>query len=513
MKLIITVEFLCRRYHGRNLEQDLEDFPPSPLRLFQALIAASHRGIYRKQNSDIRDNALRWLEKLAPPIIIAGERQESGEDKIDYVPNNDERFHKTRLDLDHVRTKKFLHHYVLLDDGEMKYIWDFDADELSLKFAKAVCAMSQLVTYLGQTTDLVIAHGEVAEDFAEDESKAIYEPQARKGKWQIPKQGTLKACQDRYDRKQNITEFPTPSGWCEYKNKNALYFDAPKVLFKLQNNDGKRLSFEPASMQEASALTRHAWLKFLRDNPGYADEYGADLLARKIAGHESSASEKSVDAPHVAFVPLPSLGKDFIADGKFSRVLVIGYGCESEENSKMFYDIAEKMHGKPLVKDENGEKVKIGELEKLDFDEDEEADFDKDKDKVAYRFIAKSRRPFKVWRTVAPIILSGHTKLIDSFDNPYGEKTKVFKKGCAPEDFIIKALREAGIPVDEVESILVSKSPLVPKTRHAFQYKPSKRLSDSPRYHAEIEFKKPIVGSLVIGRGRFAGFGLLMPWR
>ena len=78
MKLHITVHFLCGRYHGRNRKKMLEDFPPSPMRLFQALIAASHRGSYGRRNAEARDNALRWLENLAPPIIVADETVTSG---------------------------------------------------------------------------------------------------------------------------------------------------------------------------------------------------------------------------------------------------------------------------------------------------------------------------------------------------------------------------------------------------------------------------------------------------
>lgn len=496
MKLIITVKFLCGHYHGRSREKTLEDFPPSPLRLFQALIAVSHRGAYGRQNTEVRNKALRWLEKLNAPVIAADQTEESGEDAKNFVPNNDEQ-------LDHIRTEKSMHHHVLLGDGETKYIWDFDADESSLEFAKVICAMSRLVTYLGQTTDLVIAHGEIAESLPENEPKTLYEPFGVKGRWQIPKLGTLRACQERYELKQNITEFPTPCDWREYRNTNALYFDAPKILFKLQKTDGKRLAYEPDEMQEVSALTRRAWLQFLKDNPAFADEYGADLLSQKIAGHESRASEKSVDAPHVAFVPLPSLNQNFTADGKFSRVLVIGYGCEAGKDRQMFYDIAEKMHGRPIIKNQNGSEIKIGELEKVDFRED----------KIIHRFVAKSNQGIKVWRTATPIILSGHPRLINSNENSSNETTKVFKKNRAPEDFIIKALQEAAISPDVIESISVSKSPLVPKTRHAFFYKPSKRLNDSPRFHAEIIFKKPVAGSLVVGRGRFAGFGLLMPWR
>lgn len=493
MKLIITVRYLCKHYHGRNREQVLENFPPSPMRLFQALIAASHRSIRGNENAAIRDNALRWLENLSPPSIVAGETLESGKDTINYVPNNDNKF-------DHIRTDKSMHHRVLLDD-KVEYVWDFDADENSSRHAKGICAMARLITYLGQTTDLITAHGTIAEDFAATEDRNFYEPTGKKGKGkEVPNNGSLQACKDRYDQRKNSIELLNPPGWFEYRNRNTFYLDAPMALFELKTLNGRRLSFEPQLLQQPSAMMRHIWINFYQDHPVFAAEYGADLLAQKIAGHESATSKKSVDASHIAFVPVPSLNKDFLADGKISRVLVIGYGCEDESNRRMFYDIADKLDGQNLI-DEQTEKS-VGEIYRVENKEDS----------VIHRFIAKSNETFKVWRTVTPIILSGHIKLVNA-ENDAGEKTRVFKKGRSPEDLIIKALREAGIPLELIASVSASKSPLVPKTKHAFHYKPCDRLNQFSRYHAEVEFKKPIVGSLVVGRGRFAGFGLMMPWR
>jgi CRISPR-associated protein Csb2 len=500
MKLLITVSFLCRHYHGRNREKTLEDFPPSPMRLFQALIAASHRGSYGRQNIDARDNALRWLENLSPPIIVADETVTSGEDAINFVPNNDDK-------IDHVRTDKSLHHHALLGDGEVRYLWDFDANESATQHAKAVCAMAELVTYLGQTTDLVIAHGKIVEDFDAGEPDAIiFEPREnRKGNRQAPVKGTLKGCQDRFDERLNASSgFPIPTRWLDYRERNALYLDAPKVLFEMRRFDGKRLSYEASLLRYPSAMTRHAFLEFLKEYQDFTDEtngYSADLLSQKFAGHESTISAKPVKSPHVAFVPLPSLNSDFTANGRVARVLVIGYGCESDEEREMFYDIANKLNGRLLIDEQSGKPE--GELRQINIRDDN----------IAYQFIVTSNRSAKTWRTVTPIVLSGHTKLITSYDNPHNEKVKVFKKGYSPEELILKSLREAGIPLEVVGSVAASKSPLVPKTQHAFDYKPSKYLEGSPRYHAEIIFKQPIIGSLVIGRGRYIGFGLMMPWR
>ena len=57
----ISVTFLTGRYHG-------EEWPPSPARLFQALVAAVMTCGYQEFEPSI-DPALRWLEEQPAPRI------------------------------------------------------------------------------------------------------------------------------------------------------------------------------------------------------------------------------------------------------------------------------------------------------------------------------------------------------------------------------------------------------------------------------------------------------------
>jgi CRISPR-associated protein Csb2 len=79
-QLCITVRFLSGRYHG-------EEWPPSPARLVQALVAGANTGcrVLDRQSSH---TALRWLERLSPPDIIVPEAVR-GFGYKSYAPNND----------------------------------------------------------------------------------------------------------------------------------------------------------------------------------------------------------------------------------------------------------------------------------------------------------------------------------------------------------------------------------------------------------------------------------------
>ncbi|MBV8453541.1 MAG: type I-U CRISPR-associated protein Cas5/Cas6, partial [Deltaproteobacteria bacterium] len=83
--LLLTVEFLDDRYHGLLDRRGPPEWPPSPFRLFSALVSgAARRGAL---DGDI-GKALAWLQSLGSPTIIApASKEASGFTR--HVPNND----------------------------------------------------------------------------------------------------------------------------------------------------------------------------------------------------------------------------------------------------------------------------------------------------------------------------------------------------------------------------------------------------------------------------------------
>jgi len=76
--LIVSVRLLDGRYHGGGV------WPPSPFRLFQALVAATHAG---RDVTLPEINAFGWLEGLPPPIIVTPKAKQS-QSTTYYVPRN-----------------------------------------------------------------------------------------------------------------------------------------------------------------------------------------------------------------------------------------------------------------------------------------------------------------------------------------------------------------------------------------------------------------------------------------
>src|SRR5574341_35158 len=84
--LCICVTFLDPLFHGKG--GDDPEWPPSPMRLFQALLAGSRAGCRERDWSDTKAEAFRWLEQRNPPEIAAPEARPAAAYTL-FVPNND----------------------------------------------------------------------------------------------------------------------------------------------------------------------------------------------------------------------------------------------------------------------------------------------------------------------------------------------------------------------------------------------------------------------------------------
>src|ERR1700720_3597196 len=127
--LIISIHFHDGRYHGQP------EWPPSPARLFQALISGAAKG--KALSADDR-GALAWLEQLAPPVISAPVAR-VGRALKSYVPNNDlDAVGGDLSRIGEIRAPKLIRP-VLFDAREsLLYHWRFDEGEPE---ANRICAI------------------------------------------------------------------------------------------------------------------------------------------------------------------------------------------------------------------------------------------------------------------------------------------------------------------------------------------------------------------------------------
>ena len=86
--LCLTVRFLSPvpQFHGRGSDGDPE-WPPSPLRFYQALVSASATRWRENQFEEYVRPALQWLEQILPSVVTPLTAKESFGYRM-YVPNN-----------------------------------------------------------------------------------------------------------------------------------------------------------------------------------------------------------------------------------------------------------------------------------------------------------------------------------------------------------------------------------------------------------------------------------------
>ncbi len=478
MLLNLSVTFAAKRYHGRINDEELE-FPPSPSRLFQALIAGSHCGVYNLIHTEKRDHALQWLETLNPPEIAIPSVSESGRGITNFVPNNDNQLLQSHLpNSGHIRTAKSFLAKIFPDDNTLQYRWRFERNLEAQNNAQVICSMAKLITHLGQHQDTVYACGEIVDDGAVSaaESQIQLPSPTNDGKWTSPTVGALQAYQQRYnawlngDSKDNVM---IPSRRVHYRPSTTIIMDAPMALFEMWRNEDERLRYYPRDLCQPAAMVRHAMIEWLAAHPAFREYYGEELTTPMISGHDG---DQQHNGAHIACVPIPSLHETGVADGLIRRVLVIGFGCQDKTARELFESVTHGINGAVLLDNS----VKIGYLKMAGLH-----------DSVLSLFTHKACR---VWRSVTPIILTG-----------------LMRRGRGAEPLIWRALKQAGFDDTDIDSIAAFRGPIVPKTDRALEYRVKGYLNETPRYHAEIIFKRPVEGMLVLGRGRHRGFGLMMP--
>ena len=155
--LVIYVRFHDGRYHGRG------DWPPSPARLFQALVAGA--GLSGPLEESDRA-ALTWLEELPAPIIAVPRARQPRRGVLFYMPNNDSDVIKgdpTKIAKIRTATKIFKPHF--FDGGiPFLYAWPLVPDTADQQNAEKVCGLTERLYQLGRGIDMAWAWGERLDD-------------------------------------------------------------------------------------------------------------------------------------------------------------------------------------------------------------------------------------------------------------------------------------------------------------------------------------------------------------
>lgn len=509
--LLLTVRFLDARYHGLFDRDGPPEWPPSPFRLFQALVAGVARRRELVVGDDVTSNtnltptghALDWLQRHTrdhPPIIIAP-KSIPGKPITQYVPNNDgdkEFDRQKRLVGKHTQPTLFL----LEPDQkpEVHYVWDVSGtDDCPVE---AIETAARALTTLGWGIDMAFADAYLVDEPELQKLKGIrWRPKNRN--W--PFRDTLRV--PTYDDKSGVCTLSdlrhchnTFISRIEH-GKPLKTVDKPGVfdrilytsterpigrpcrVFKLIDENENTVAYPQGELIHVAAMVRKLAYELMkryhpRDLRGIDP---TDWARAYVAGHQSE-EDREAGTPHAQFsyVPLPSTGH-IHTDPAIRRVMIV-----APLGDEPWLDhLARYLDGQALSPS-SGTNLTGSRLELI-------PDHPKDGVRDAYT------RPSESWASFTPVILPGH-------DDHKPDKTR---------KLILKALGQSGI--EQPCEFEWSEFSSFPKSYSAHKYDRDRRpvgyirpdhLLHQTAVHMRLHFDRRVPGPITLGAGRHCGFGL-----
>lgn len=491
--LVVEVHLLDGRYHG------IGDWPPSPFRLFSALVAGAYGGRWGAEPREDKDAAFRWLETQHAPAIAVPDAV-AGRTTTLYVPNNDiDTVGGDWLDQRQVAkirgsVKRFAPR--LFDaDTPILYAWMFSdgGDE-----AACVARLADRLHALGRGIDMACARAEVV-DAAEAEARlrAHGGPVSRPGgsgdgggTLACPLPGTFASLVERHqaggarfatykEGRTARTSFRKPPN----PRARQVGYARPStiLLFDLRSVSDSR--FHPFPTEQVVPLATCVRDRLLERLVRALPEREAEIL-RLVKGNGAGEQDK---ARRLRFLPLPSIGHAHAGLAIRRLAVEIPPDCPLRAD-----DIAWGLAGLDLssVDPETGEILGDGPVLVPTAD----------RAMLGHYTDVPARR----WRTVTPVALprlSHASGRRDGGARAHGEAVTAGR--------LADALRHAGH--DPRGAILsIQREPFHADGARAEQFAAG-RFGPERLIHAEVILPRPISGPLVLGDGRFLGLGLLAP--
>jgi len=489
--LIIAVRFHDSRYHGAD------DWPPSPARLFQALVAGAARHSSLPEGDAA---ALSWLEGLPPPAIAAPPARR-GAGFITYVPNNDLDAvggHPIKIEgvskgIEYIRTGKTIR--PILFDAEIPLIYAWRIPDVDVHIP-ALVAMADRLYQLGRGVDMAWAMAE-AVDPATAEALLAAHPGPKHRPSSAGRDGTPLACPLPGSLASLITRHQAQATRLSPGARigTTLFVQPPKPRFRMVPYDCPPArclfdlrageAFAPWPLRRAAAL-----LEMLRDAAANrlrtARPDCAAIVERLLVGRGATPGDIAVRPRLIA---LPSIG--FVhADRAIRRVLLeVPPDCPLSPADLRWALVGTALHWDP----ETGETLSEARLVPA-----------ADEAMLRHYGLGEEPQPARLWRSVTPMALPGRPR-------PSGRDGAARIAGEADQVGAVRqALRHAGI-TDAVTAIQVGREPFAGRGERAEAFVHEPRFPAAVLRHVELRFAEPRRGPLLLGDGRWLGLGLFAP--
>lgn len=478
--LAIEVEYLLGRAVATDPSQrDLAEWPPHPTRLYSALVDALHDVSDQGRRAEC-EAALRWMECEPPPEIKLDpnslERSSRRAVVKHFVPINDETADPKNMraaPIAEVRTRQE-RYFPAVVPGDPRVVFAWPDSAPTDEQLDALSDLAARVPYLGHSSSLVRVR------CTREKVVPVLRPRAA-GEFllRVPGKGRLDRLQMVHDvRKANAYVQPPRGREVWYAAEASdLATRGPYAGMRVIAFDGDR--FGLAETARVTGRFRAALLSKLPSGVGTPEV---------LSGHDSDGRPSA--RPHVAFVPLANIA---LRPGNYADGTIKGIGVcipidATEEAIGLLDDALTRLAS--LVFGPRGQidlrVVAVGN------------DTAGTGGPTELRSLQPERymRPATTFRSVTPIALGLHPRP---------------NKGLTREAIVVKHLHELGLPAIAALSLQEVSSVYGADPASAFHRGDLKSIQGRILCHAVLEFTAPIRGPLVVGAGRYMGFGLLLP--
>lgn len=527
LHLCISIRFLAPAFHGSR-DADKPEWPPSPMRVFQSLVAAAAARWRTESFSPRVRSAFEWLERQAAPMLITPTSVSSFGYRLS-VPNNTMDIvakawcrgnYSNSGDANPAthRTMKAVRPTLLLDGAAVHYLWPLH-DPIREGVSGHVEALQEIarsVVVLGWGIDMAVGHATVLSD---DQVSALpgerwlpYSTSVADG-LRVSVPGTLNDLVHRHQRflarlgPDGLSPPPPLSTYRIVKYKPASRPPSRAVaafsLLKLDASGFRTFDTVRRGLTVAGMM-RYA-LKVAAARAGWSE---SDINALILGHGESGDSDEhiAIGPRRFAYLPLPSIearreGNARVV-GSIRRVILSSF---TEDFEAQVAWARRTLSGQELISED--EKQPLALLSLLP---------------TTDRVVGQYTQPAASWATVTPVVLPGYDdpdhyrRRLQGRIGTDEQKTLLNRLDDRIDGLLRKAIIQAGFSQmlakhAELDWRIVG---FWPGTDLARRYGAPEHLRRFPRFHVRLQWRDAwnrlvqIPGPVCLGGGRFYGLGL-----
>lgn len=450
------------------------EWPPHPDRVFQALVAA-----WAADGQDAQaGEALRWLEELPPPVVIAATSTQADNPEV-YVPLNTIPSPKKDKLISFPHNRRARHFPSVVVRGISALYWpEAQPDISTLNTLKELCLN---VTHLGMERSVVRMFATDSPDQLPKAYKSFVPDDQGDLHLRISYPGRLEELLADFTDGQR----PRCARWCAYKSQAQQTTDSqsPHSIFSSQDWMVYTCiaADHPLGLAQAPRVIdalRHTLIKA-------AD--GMPTALRLISGHEHDGSPLTV--PHVLMLPLGFLGHEH-ADGHLLGLAIVFPECltfEERQDIQRAIVNAEDMETGEII-------LRMGQIGTMTLIPEQRPC--PPKALQPQTWCGRSR----FWTTAVPMVC----------DQMLSRK-KRYNSWLTKQ--VVTACERIGLP--EPERIECSSTPFISGAPTCKEVPVLPRRSDGQtrwHLHLRLTFHEPVAGPVVLGAGRYRGYGLCRPF-